>query len=124
MPFKSLAQLDYCYNTNRWDCDRWLQHTDSIACLPYRSRVHTDRKCIYPNEKMLQYHKDDNRIVDITELSDKDSFTHTVYRYKKTSLKDTQCDYMKIKGGRCLNSVSAKDVKGVRCHVHLQPRFL
>lgn len=52
MPFKSKAQLRTCYSSRRWDCDKWLEHTPSICCLPEKKGLPVKSRCIKDNEKV------------------------------------------------------------------------
>lgn len=91
MPFKSIAQLDRCYRTREWNCDTWLQHTPSIACLPQAVKTHeARRKCIDPNYRGVKWYNeelDPEKLLDIKETSTtdpNDTFTHTVYKTKRS----------------------------------------
>jgi hypothetical protein len=53
MPFKSQAQMQFCYRTHRFDCKKWLEHTDSVCCLPYKVGSHHRKRCIKPNERII-----------------------------------------------------------------------
>lgn len=50
MPFLSKSQLRVCFNRHdpRWNCQEWLDKTDSVCCLPekkgYRAKCRPQKK--------------------------------------------------------------------------------
>lgn len=54
MPFKSKSQLQACYKRNdvRWDCDKWLKHTPSVCCLPYKKGGRIKSRCLRKGERI------------------------------------------------------------------------
>jgi hypothetical protein len=52
MPFKSKSQLRVCYNTRKWDCNKWLKETPSVCCLPNKlGQSHS--RCMRVNERIV-----------------------------------------------------------------------
>ena len=47
MPFKSRSQLRTCFSLKPkgWDCDKWLDETKDIGCLPEKKGMKTKRSC-------------------------------------------------------------------------------
>lgn len=54
MPFQSRSQLQTCYKRNdpRWDCAKWLQHTPSVCCLPYKKGAISKSRCLKKGERV------------------------------------------------------------------------
>lgn len=64
MPFKSKSQISVCYskkeNTPKsgfskresWNCDKWLDETPSVCCLPYRKGDKVKSRCMKNGERI------------------------------------------------------------------------
>lgn len=54
MPFVSKAQMRTCYarRSKKWDCDKWLDETKDVKCLPERKGSKPKAKCIRSRAKV------------------------------------------------------------------------
>jgi len=54
MPFKSKSQMGACYKRKdpRWDCDKWLDETPSVCCLPYKKGGRVKTRCLRKGERI------------------------------------------------------------------------
>lgn len=54
MPFRSKSQLQACYKRgdSRWNCDKWLDETPSVCCLPYQKGGSVKSRCLRQGERV------------------------------------------------------------------------
>lgn len=55
MPFKSKAQLRTCYDRQikGWDCEKFLNHTPSVCCLPEKKGLPRKTRCMRKGERAV-----------------------------------------------------------------------
>jgi|KBSMisStandDraft_5_1062788.scaffolds.fasta_scaffold79991_2 hypothetical protein len=59
MPFKSKAQLRTCYSkkakgqANNWNCDEFLNKTESVCCLPEKKGDKIKSRCMKNGERVI-----------------------------------------------------------------------
>lgn len=69
MPFRSISQLSVCYSKRgfskekgltksrfsrgSWNCDKWLDETPSVCCLPYEKGDKVKSRCMKNGERIV-----------------------------------------------------------------------